>query len=393
MDQPIMVGCDLHDRSMLLREARGRGAAETWSAKNTPEGRQRMIARLLERAASAGTRVIFAYEASGQGFGLYDELTAAGIECHVLAPTKLLRTPHARRNKTDERDAEQLLQLLRGHVLAGNPLSDVWIPDPTTRDDRELVRARIDAAEKVASLKAQVKSLLKRQRLEWPGKVGVGWTLGFRSWLRSSATNASVPWGTRQTLASLLRQLDFLEAELKRVDRQLSELAEQPRYARGVESLMRMQGVGMLTALVFLTEIGDLTRFRNRRQVSAYLGLAPTSHESGETDDRKGHISRQGPSRVRRVLCQAAWVRVRERGSDEPAYRRLVKRNPKHKKIAVVATMRRLAVRMWHAAREAPETVHERLQRECSRRTPAPDTSPRLRRFTMQGADHPQPFD
>jgi transposase len=358
MDQPIMVGCDLHDRTMLLRVARGRAAAETVSVKNTPDGRRQMVARLRERAAAAGgVGVIFAYEASGQGFGLYDELAAAGIECHVLAPTKMVRTPHQQRNKTDERDAEQILQLLRGHVLAGNPLPDVWIPDPTTRDDRELVRTRLDAAEKITAVKAQLKGLLKRQRLERPVAAGKGWTQAFRGWLRLSIGDASLPSGTRQTLQSLLRQLDFLEGEVKRLDWQLCELADQPRYAGPLDALVRMQGVGLVTALVFLTEIGDLKRFHNRRQLSAYLGLAPTSRESGACDDRKGHITRQGPPRVRRVLCQAAWTRVREKGSDEAAYRRIVARNPKHKKIAVVATMRRLAVRMWHTAREAPRTT------------------------------------
>jgi transposase len=371
-----MVGCDLHDRAMLLRWARGREAAETWSVQNTREGRRRMIERLHERAAAAKAQVIFAYEASGQGFGLYDELTAAGIECHVLAPTKLLRTPHQKRNKTDERDAEQLLQLLRGHVLAGNPLPDVWIPDPTTRDDRELVRVRLDAADKVTAVKTQVKSLLKCHRLERPAATGNGWTRGFRGWLRGCVVDPKLSGGVRSALESLLRQLDFLEVEVKRLDRQLSDLAEQPRYARGVEALLRMSGVGLITALVFLTELGDLRRFRNRRQVSAYLGLAPTSHESGETSDRKGHISRQGPSRVRRVLCQAAWARVRPQGSDEVAYRRLVQRNPKHKKIAVVATMRRLAVRMWHTALEAPETTIERLQATCGPRSAPHSFSP-----------------
>ena len=116
---------------------------------------------------------------------------------------------------------------------------------------------------------------------------------------------------------------------------------------------MQLQGVGVLTALVFLTEIGDLGRFANRRQISAYLGLVPRSYESRAADDRKGHITRQGPSRVRRVLCQAVWSRIRQEGADHAAYQRLVKRNPKHKKIAVVAAMRRLGVRMWHKAQAA----------------------------------------
>src|SRR5206468_3078721 len=122
------------------------------------------------------------------------------------------------------------------------------------------------------------------------------------------------------TLASLLRQWEFLQQEIERVDAALDELACAPRYAAAIGALVRLQGVGLLTALVFLTEIGNLKRFANRRQISAYLGLVPRSYESGAANDRKGHITRQGPSRVRRVLCQAVWPRIRFEGSERDAY-------------------------------------------------------------------------
>lgn len=353
MSQPIMVACDLHDQTMLLKVAQGRGAAETFSARNTRSGREWLIANLLHRSQTAGgAPLIFAYEASGQGFGLHDELTAAGIACHVLAPTKIARSTELKKIKTDEKDAELLLQLLRGHVLAGNPLPSVWIPDPQTRDDRELVRARIDAADKATAVKSQIKGLLKRRHVARPEGVGQGWTKAFKAWLRGLLNDAGCGLSSRQTLASLLRQLEFLEEELRQLDQALLRLAEAPRYAAAVRKLAQLQGVGVLTALVFLTEVGNLQRFRNRRQISAYLGLTPSSHESGQQNDRKGHITRQGPSRVRRVLCQATWARVRHEGPGQAAYRRLVERNPKRKKIAVVALMRRLGVLMWHRARE-----------------------------------------
>lgn len=104
MRKVIMIGCDLHDGSMLLRIAVGAGAAETVLVKNSRQGRKAMIAQLLRRAiAMGGARIVFAYEASGQGFGLYDELSEAGIECYVLAPTKIARSQRQRSQKTDER--------------------------------------------------------------------------------------------------------------------------------------------------------------------------------------------------------------------------------------------------------------------------------------------------
>ena len=351
MSDPIMVGCDLHDKSMFLKLAQGRAEPETLSVANTRVGRARLIAQLQARAVAAGgVRVILVYEASGLGFGWCDELQDAGIECAVLAPTKITRSPRQQSNKTDERDAQALLELLRGHVLAGNELPRVWIPDAATRDDRELVRARLDLAEKQTVLKTQLKCLLKRRGVTRPESSGSGWTKRYRGWLQWLTLQEEQPSGWRQALASLLRQLSACEQELQELDAGIETLAKTPRYVAAVTELNRLTGVGLLTAMVFLSEIGDVRRFANRREISAYLGLVPKAGESGTKTDRKGHITRQGPSRVRRVLCQAAWARVRYEPSEESAYARIVSRNPRKKKIAVVAVMRRLAVRMWHRA-------------------------------------------
>ena len=355
MDKYIMVGADVHDKSMLLKIAEGRDRPAKRSFPNNAAGRKAMIAHLSKRAEGAGgARIVFAYEASCLGFDLYDTLRERGIECHVLAPTKIARSSDHRRRKTDERDAERLLEILRGHYLAGNELPSVWVPDTETRDDREIVRARLDAAEKLTALKAQVGSLLKRNGLKRPDRTGKGWTRMYRAWLGGLANRVgALPYGARVALGTLLRQMEAIEQEIVALDAQVEALTETVRYAEPSRALMREKGVGLLTAMVFLTEMGDLSRFRNRKQVGAFLGLVPSSDESGESGERKGHITHQGPWRVRRALCQAAWARVRTEPEAQAAYERIVKRNPKHKKIAVVAMMRRLAVLLWHLGRDA----------------------------------------
>jgi transposase len=105
-----------------------------------------------------------------------------------------------------------------------------------------------------------------------------------------------------------------------------------------------------LTAMCFLTEMGDLTRFHNRRQVAAYLGLCPASFETGEASDRKGHITRQGPSRVRKVLCQAAWTGIRVDEATRTRWERIKRGSPRRGKKATVALMRTLGIQMWHRA-------------------------------------------
>lgn len=314
-----------------------------------------MIAWLREwaRADGVGT-VIFVYEASGQGFGLHDQLRASGIRCFVLAPTRIARSVKQSRTKTDEKDAEGLLELVRGHVLAGNALPSVWVPDRQTRDDREVARSRLDVADKLGATKTQIRTLLKRHGVEKPRELGQGWTGLYREWLTYLASRGvELGPGARVGLGTLLRQMRFLEGERGLLDQAVEGLSRTQRYAVPAEALSAQPGVGVLTAMVFLTELGDLGRFRNRRQLGSYLGLVPGCAESGEASDRKGRITRQGPRRVRKLLCQAAHAWLRSRPLEQSVYKRIIRKNPQKKKKAVVASMRRLGIRLWHIGLEA----------------------------------------
>lgn len=289
------------------------------------------------------------------GSGMCDECTDAGIECYVLAPTKMPQSEEQRKRKTDQRDAQRILEQLRGYILAGNNLAKVWIPDPQVRDDREVLRMRLEIANKLTATRTQVRTLLKRNKTQKPKSVGKSWTRSDREWLKGlTESESELPWGARVGLASLLRQIDALEQEVKEVDEAVKVLAESERYRAAVAALVeKLTGVATLSAMVFLTELGDLRRFVNRRKVGAFLGVVPSSNESGESaKDRKGHITRQGPARVRKVLCQSAWARVTFDPHESKIHARIVEKNPK-KKIATVACMRRLGIRMWHIALEA----------------------------------------
>lgn len=350
MRKHIMVGCDLHKDNILIKVAVGREKPERKSYWNTEGGRDTMIEHLKKRSeAEGGARVIFAYEASFLGFGLYDDLTDEGIDCYVLAPTKIARSVKHRRRKTDERDAERILEIVRGHVLAGSELPAIWIPDKQTRRDRELVRMRLEVGEKLATTKTQIDVLLERNRIEKPTSAGKNWTQKHQEWLNKAiGTELEPSLGARVAVESLLRQKTMLEGEILQLDKHIAALTQDKRYNKPAQELIKLKGVGLITAMVFLTEMGDLGRFSNRRQVGSFLGLVPSSYESGESDDRKGHITHQGPARVRKVLCQASWALTRTDAAAGAVYERIIKKNPNHKKIALVAIMRRLAIRMWH---------------------------------------------
>ena len=350
----IFVGIDLGDKNSVARIAVDREKSGRLGFVNTASGRARLFREVKRQAKEAGeAQILMAYEASACGFVLRDEAEAIGIRCEVLAPTRMEKSVEQRKQKNDDRDADDVLEKLRGHVLAGNRLPTVWIPDHQTRDDRELIRTRLELAEKLTQVKAQVQMMLKRHGLERPSGIGGGWTVGFQRWLKALTESGVLGWGARQGLGSLLRQLLSIEEELERMEKPIEQLACEPRHKPIVEELKKESGVGVLTAMAYRTEIGQAGRFQRGRQVGKFVGLTPTSHESGQQNDRKGHISRQGPPRLRKILCQASWVHVSHDAEAKRFYEKLVSRNPKKKKIAIVAVMRRLSVRLWHRMRKA----------------------------------------
>jgi len=359
----IFVGCDSHDKTLVNRIAVNREEGQKKNFAANRSGRRKLIEHLKKGSELAGgAEVVVVYEASGNGFVLCDELKAAGWQCHVLAPTKIERSSKQKKNKNDDVDARRLLDIVRGHYLAGTTMPAVWIPDLQTRDDREPVRARQDLTQKQTVVKTQVQTLLKRQGIEKPEGSGNSWSKAWRRWLQALTTDTRQGWGVRTTLSSLIRQLEFLEQEIDKLDEAMQQLSDTPRWKPVVQAMMKQKGVGLMTALKYSTDIGDFSRFRRGRQVGAFYGLAPSSDESGDNPDRKGHITRQGSPSGRQVLCQSAWSRVRYDEQEREVYRRLVQKNPKKKKIALVACMRRLAVRLWHVGLEAQLEMQRNLQ-------------------------------
>ena len=126
------VGLDVHARSVAAAAIDG-VTVEIRQARLTPSHDH-----IRSWIGELDGPVAVAYEAGPTGFGLYRALTAAGVRCVVVAPSKLQR-PSGDRVKTDARDAMHLARLLRlGEVTA------VAVPTVEQEAARDLVRARED---------------------------------------------------------------------------------------------------------------------------------------------------------------------------------------------------------------------------------------------------------
>lgn len=349
----IMCGIDASDKSLVCAIGVGMGEPRMETVLNNKDDRKKLYARLKKMAKAEKTsRVLVAYEACGLGYGMSDEMKEAGIDCRILSPGQMKRSIRDKKFKTDAADAQSIYYELRAHVMAGNPLPEVWQKPKKLREDLELVRHRVTLGSEIGRAKTHIRSLLKKHDISAP-KGEALWSEAGQTALDDQPMSPSV----RAVLDSMLRHLAYLVDEKKRLDKYLSALANDADYKPVVDALYEIRGVGILTALAFTLELGDMSRFSNRKQLGSYLGLVPMSYETGQMNDRKGHITRTGPSRLRKLLNQAAWVWAGAGGPGEDIYTSICERNPKKNKIAIVACMRRLAIAMWRVALDAQRAM------------------------------------
>ncbi|MEU1630912.1 transposase [Streptomyces sp. NPDC020096] len=171
---------------------------------------------------------------------------------------------------------------------------------------------------------------------------------------------------SRTIIDQLLALLDALGEPISVLDRQL---AAQARGDPRLTALTQLPGIGILTALVIVTEVGDISRFPDARKLAAWAGLTPTVYSSDLTV-RHGHISQQGSAWLRWILCEAAQTAKRS-PEFAAAYQSIAHR--RGKKIATTAIARKLTIAPTTSyAKSIPTTVRSHDDHRRYRRSLAP---------------------
>jgi transposase len=234
------------------------------------------------------------YEAGPTGFGLARALQAAGIDCLVAAPSRLLR-PSGDRVKTDAKDALHLARL-----LAVGEVTGVAVPDEETEAARDLVRARDDVRGDLMSARHRVTHLLLRQGIVYAG--GSPWTREHENWLR---TQRFARPALQSAYDAALEALAATEGRRDRLDKAITLMAVESRFTPVIDRLACLRGISTLTGFGLAVEIGDWSRL-TPITIGAYLGLVPGEHSTGETRSQTG-VTKTGNRHLRRLLVEAAW--------------------------------------------------------------------------------------
>ena len=281
----------------------------------------------------AGQQMRVGMEACGH-YPWFERLLAElGFELWLGDAAKI-RAAVVRKQKTDRRDAEHLLQL-----LIENRFPQIWVPSLEERDVRQLLVHRHKQVQARTRTKNQLQAMALSHGVQKKYKL---WTKAGRAELEQLPL---LPYAA-QRRQRLLEALDVLEAEIGELDRRVSEEARRrPEAVR----LMTHPGVGSVTALAMVLTLGPAERFASGKKVGSYFGLIPSEDSSGGKQ-RLGRISKQGSSFLRFLLVEAGQSAARYDPQLKRFYRRLAMR--KNRGLAKVAVARKLATRLYLMLRE-----------------------------------------
>jgi transposase len=341
----IVAGFDVH-RWQVTVDALDTASGELWRGQLdlTPAAVEQWAARF------PGREIHVAVEACTGWLFVCRALERAGAVAHLAEPVKTsaLRG-RKRRAKTDRADAKWLREL-----LCEGRLPESWCPPEHIRQWRSRARLR-------STLLAQRTSWIQRIRatLYHHGVDGAPddlRTLARRQFL----DDVELPVDASERIRVGLEIIDMLELQLSAIERDLRTLA---CHQAGCRALMTQYGMGELSALVTLVELGDVTRMHASRQAVRMAGLDIGVHRS-DRHAQRGKLTRQGSAPLRWALFEAAQSASHKTSPDYADYHALKERGLSHNR-ASMTIARKLARRSYHllralgpAALDSPDPDH-----------------------------------
>ena len=325
----LVMGMDQH-RGQISAEWIDTITGEISRARIAPADRG-TVRTFLARFDGAGLEV--ALEATTGWRFLVEEIQRVGAEAHLAEPAETSGLKgNKQRAKTDWADARHLRELL----LIGR-LPESWIAPAHLLDLRARVRCR---------------HTLVHQRTEWQQRMhavlyhhGVPHSRKLLTLAnRERIAGLKLPAAAREQLTIAIEMIDAIEIQIGPVDLALRAIA---RTQPGCRTLIdQIYGIGPLTSVTILAELGDTRRFANSRDATPAWTSPSTSQTSRGA---AGHLSRQGPPALRWALYEAAQAARRPSSPDRPYYEQLAERIGGNR--ACVAIARKLLKRSYHVLR------------------------------------------
>jgi len=330
--QTIFIGLDVHYKSWAVTLQ-----SEEFEIKTFSQPSKAMILTNYLQEHYPGAKCKAVYEAGFCGFNIQRELALQGIDCEVIHPADVPTSDKEKRQKTDKIDSRKLARMCKNNDMKG-----IYVPDIELQEERNLLRARQKIVRDKTRVKNRVKSYLKFQGVEIEGFENRQWTKKYIEILRK--TNFSTNAGNC-AFSAYLDELEYLGQQEIKLDAQIKQLSQSERYRENLVLLSSVPSIGLISAMTFLTEIGDINRFEKFDDLCSYFGIVPNCHSSGEIE-KVGYITKRGNQFLKSILIECAWVAVRKDPALLQCYKELLPRMNGNK--AIIRIARRLLSRIRH---------------------------------------------
>lgn len=314
--QKIFIGIDVHARTWEVAVLTESGFVKRYSQVSSAK----VLFDFLTKHFPDG-EYHAVYESGFSGFSTYYALKEYNIDCVVTHAADVPTTQYEEVMKTDRVDALKLARSLRA-----DEIRPIYIRKRENIDDRSVVRVRKTIQKQLGGNRSRIKHMLHCNGVKMPeilAKPNTHWSRAFIKWLKEDVALLSP---TRKSLDLLIMQVETQRSALLTATRELRNLALLDRYKDNYELLMSIPGVGTIVAMSVLTEIYDVTRFKNEKQFASYLGLIPTCHSSGDKEFH-GEMTFRGNKQLGPMIIETCWVAIsRDYGLGQAyiAYRRKV---------------------------------------------------------------------
>lgn len=334
--QNIYVGIDVHLKSWTVTILTETQPHKTFSQPPKPE----VLAGYLDKHFPNGS-YHSAYEAGFSGFWAHYRLISLGINNIVINPADIPTTQKEQYHKNDPVDSRKIARSLRAGLL--NP---IHVLDNQTIEDRSLVRTRSVLVKDMTRFKVRIKSFLFFFGINYPEKfenTKTHWSRNFIQWLKEIELET---WSGRAALDMLISEAENQRLILLDINKKIRALCRSEKYKANIELLQTVPGIGITNAVIFITQIENVERFKTIDELASYVGLVPTSHSSGEKDN-KGEMTFRGQKILKSMMIESAWVAIRMDTALSLSYNTYIKRMQPNK--AIIRIARKLLNRIYYA--------------------------------------------
>ena len=218
------------------------------------------------------------------------EITKLGHKVNLIAPQFV--KPYVKTNKNDRADAEAICE-----AVSRPNMRFVSVKSTTQQDILSLHRVRERLVKNRTALANEIRGLL----LEFGYIIPQG-IHKITTKLTEILDEGSLTQISHQTFSDLKEEFIENDKKIKDIEKRLKEIANNLNMYQKLKSV---PGLGLITATALIASLGNVTNFKNGRQLSAWLGLVPKQHSSGGKEQLLG-ISKRGDVYLRTLLIQGA---------------------------------------------------------------------------------------